>query len=71
MASVLSRVQVSIYRNDTREVLADWLIAKKKSAQPSVKHRTGGNHGGPSREQKMFAIAYIRTQDERFFYEYM
>ena len=57
-----SGVEDSICGNCAREVLADWLVAKKPR-EHLKKNRSGGNQGGRSREQK---CVRVRTLFERF-----
>jgi len=50
---------VSFCRNNAREILADWKIAKK-AARTFDKIRYGDNQGGRSREQKIVRVR-VRT----------
>jgi len=52
-----SGVQVSICRNDAREVLAGWWIAKKPH-DLLEKNRVLSNQGGRSREKNVFMFAF-------------
>jgi len=58
-----SDIQVSVCRNNAREVLAC-----KKAARTFDKIRPGGNQGGRSREQKIVRVRVL-TLFERFFYK--